>query len=524
MKKYILRHKAGLLLSIAFGVLSTILWVNFANIMGNLVDSTVAYSKTQFIQLMIYVIFYILFVRFINGLSSIIKSNFINNTMKDLKTDYLDYIYRLKTVDCQGNIISKFNNDMNTIKTDYLDNLIYMISGIISIILSSYYLIRLNVIITVVLYALIIVILLLPYVCREVIEKFQKKVSEGHQDITERLQDDLSGLEVIRNYEASKSFFKISIAKTNLLTKLQIKSESINIFIEEISHYFITLIGAVGFILGSYYVLKGTLSYGNMVSIVQLSNTLVSPVSEIVRSFTLVIAGKTLVNQLVSEMNDSNKVVNLEYLKNFESIDRITFDHVSLTIDHHQIIQDFSYEFKKGKRYLIIGKSGAGKSTLLKLITKKYSNYTGNIYINDTEIRRIDEGSISRIIGYMNQNPYIFNLSIKDNIQLYRDIDYTAVIEKVGLKTVIDHLPLGINDNCNKLSGGEKERVALCRLILDSRSICLLDEVTASLDHNIAKEIDNIIVSIPCDILITVAHHIDPDIKDQYDYIIDLDV
>jgi len=174
--------------------------------------------------------------------------------------------------------------------------------------------------------------------------------------------------------------------------------------------------------------------------------------------------------------------------KDFESIsvDNITFEYDS---NSPILIKNFSQTIKKGEKLALLGPSGIGKTTILQLILGDLSPQQGQIRINDLDISQIQEKRES-IFSVLNQKPFLFNTTLLNNVRLGNehksDAEVKKAIERVGLKPLVESLPDKYNtivgENGSRFSGGEQERIALARILLQDAPIVLLDEPTVGLD------------------------------------------
>lgn len=206
---------------------------------------------------------------------------------------------------------------------------------------------------------------------------------------------------------------------------------------------------------------------------------------------------------------------------------KIELKNLNYKYENKKILENFSYTFYKGKKYLIVGDSGKGKTTLLNIISGKINNYEGEIIWDDINYNLLDIVKIREQITYIRQDPYIFNASIKENLTLgdnFSENDIYNVLNQVGLNKWIESLPKGINTIMNlsakNISGGQKQRIALARGLLRNSSLILLDEPTSSLDDNSAKEIEKMLFSKEDLTVIMVTHNLRDEIKDMVDEII----
>lgn len=168
------------------------------------------------------------------------------------------------------------------------------------------------------------------------------------------------------------------------------------------------------------------------------------------------------------------------------------------------VLQNMSFHIKPSTTVAFVGKSGSGKSTILSLISKMLEVDDGKVLLDDVDIKDLDKKTLRSSISLVNQFPYIFNMSIKDNLKMAKedatDEEIDKAIEDSFLKEFVDSLPNGLDtivgESGIKLSGGQKQRLAIARALLRKTSIIIFDESTSSLDNlaqeHIKKCIDNL--------------------------------
>ena len=178
----------------------------------------------------------------------------------------------------------------------------------------------------------------------------------------------------------------------------------------------------------------------------------------------------------------------------------IQFKNIDFHYDADRaILQQISFTVPAGKKVAIVGASGAGKSSLMRLLFRFYDPQAGAIYIDGVDIRRISQASLRQAIGVVPQDTVLFNASIAHNIG-YGDpaADHAAIIEaarRAQLNDFIAQLPAGydtlVGERGLKLSGGEKQRVAIARTLLKNPQILILDEATSALDSHSEQSINH---------------------------------
>ena len=193
--------------------------------------------------------------------------------------------------------------------------------------------------------------------------------------------------------------------------------------------------------------------------------------------------------------------------------------------ENELILKNINTSFEKGKKYAIVGSSGSGKSSLLNLILKSNTTYQGEIQFDSHELRLIATECIYDIISYIQQNVFIFDDTIENNIKMYKDFEDSLVeevIEQVGLSDLVSERGQAYHcgEGGSNLSGGEKQRLSIARGLIRGSNILLMDEGTAALDNKIAYEIEKSVLDIEGLTCIVITHKMTADLLNQYDKII----
>ena len=208
--------------------------------------------------------------------------------------------------------------------------------------------------------------------------------------------------------------------------------------------------------------------------------------------------------------------------------DGISVDHLSFGYEEEKpVLQDVSFHFEVGKSYAIVGSSGSGKSTLLNLLMASHDGYNGSIRYDETELQQIHSESLYEMVSVVQQNVFIFNASIRDNITMFSDFPNEEVdraIKLSGLSKLIaergeDYL---CGENGSGLSGGEKQRISIARSLLKRSRVLLVDEATAALDAQTAFQVSNAILDLDELTRIVVTHALDEALLKRYDCVLTL--
>lgn len=211
-----------------------------------------------------------------------------------------------------------------------------------------------------------------------------------------------------------------------------------------------------------------------------------------------------------------------------ESFKELLIDDVCFSYeqDQKQILENVTLRIPKGKKIAILGKSGAGKSTLGKLIRGDLKPQQGRVLLNNVSTYQLQD-TVANWIGVINQNPYLFNTTVLNNVRLGNitatDEEVIAALYQVGLGEMLAALPDGfhtiVEESGGRFSGGERQRLALARILLQDAPIVLLDEPTVGLDPITEQVLLDVLFNVLSDkTIIWITHHLQG--VDQMDQVV----
>lgn len=420
--------------------------------------------------------------------------------------------------------LSALTNDAASIETNYLAQMLAMITKAVTFIGALLLMCRYSLLMTAIAAGLTVLPLIASLLTGNRLQAVESRVSERNGEFTAALSDCLAGFTVVKNFRAEREIFRLFAQSNKALEHEKFTGRRIK-----------TLVGMIGavtgifaqlgvFIAGVYLSMKGgSMTPGAVVLFVNLMNFIISPIAELPGLLACRKAALGLVDKLAAALERSSSREGSETLNRLEH--GIRLENVSFAYEPGKtVLHGINAEFEAGRAYALVGGSGSGKSTLLNLLMAAETNYSGHILADGIELSDISTESLYGTIAAIQQNVFVFNASIKDNVSMFRDFPKTEMDEAIArahLGALIrergeDYL---CGENGSGLSGGEKQRISIARSLLKKSSVLLADEVTAALDAQTAHRVSSDILDLQGITRIVVTHALEESLLRRYDKI-----
>lgn len=518
--KYIKKAKGYLvgyvLISIFEAILSIILPLVSANIILNITDGL--------FEQLIYTGLAVLGIQLGTHLLGFLKVFFYRGiydiTIESLKTDLTKSVLNLEIKELEktssGFFIDRINNDTDEVSGVFME-FAYWISYVISNIGVLVMIFILNKYVFVFSIAATIICYLVRKRSINIQYKLEKELKKIRENITSLSSEVIRGIrdvKVLNATESTLNTMKSRIHEMTLKRKKLILTRnrhlSVELSIRAICSFLFLCLGAKLYELDLLTIPTFIILYNYLNKVYNLLNG-VAQLSEYIKKFNLassriyeVMYDDTYEKEQFGDLHIDNIVGNIE-LKN------VSFKYN----DDKEIINNLSLKIKENETVAIVGKSGAGKTTLFSLITYLYKPTKGKVLIDGIDISKLDCESIRNNISIITQNPYIFNMSIKDNLLLTvpnaNDEEIKTACKISALDKFIDSLSDGydtiIGEGGVNLSGGQRQRLAIARALLEKTKIILFDEATSALDNETQNEIQESIKNMKGDYTIVIVAH-----------------
>ena len=368
------------------------------------------------------------------------------------------------------------------------------------------------------LYMLIVVILLfvLTNMQWKSFYRFDKMFRGEEDNVSGFTGEVVRGARDIKMLHAENSFINVMNSKIKKLNQTRYKMLSIDRNYNLINDSVIDLSNLLLIIIFIYFITNNLITIPMAIVIYNysLKNVIVVYV---INDLLNCIQNFNLSAERIIDILDNNKFEKEEFGN--VHLDKVNgnfeFKDVNFSYGDNKVLDNLSFKVNANSTVAFVGKSGAGKSTIFSLIDKMYEVDSGEILIDGVNINELDKDSIRDNITVINQNPYIFNLSIKDNLKLVKenltDEEMINACKMACLDDFINTLPdkydTVVGEGGITLSGGQKQRLAIARALIQKTEIILFDEATSALDNETQKEIQEAIHNMQGEYTILIIAH-----------------
>ena len=321
----------------------------------------------------------------------------------------------------------------------------------------------------------------------------QKRMGE----MVSTLDESLSGIKVIKSYNATEyikqKYYDISADLARLTLSMARRQQLASPMSEFLG---ITAVGVI-LVFGGSLVAKGVLDPGGFIAFVAIFSQITRPVRTFIDQFANINQGIAAGERIFSIIDTKPEIEDKPDARELKGLrDKIEFRHVHFSYDGtREVIDDISFEIRRGQTVALVGPSGGGKSTLSELLPRFYDPTSGEILIDGISLRDYTQDSVRAHMGVVAQDTVLFNDTIEGNIAMGRpSATHEEIVEAAKVANAdsfIRECPEGYDTNIGdrgvKLSGGQRQRLSIARAVLKNPDILILDEATSALDTESEK-------------------------------------
>ena len=509
------------------------------------------YSMHQIILMAVAVL---LMVSFFGLCTYYFRTKFSTKAVFQYRKMAYHYLSKKKVTEFYGQntavYLSALNTDLQKIKEDFLDQIPILSQIVICGIGAVLVMIRYNFFLAM----MACLISLIPFFAAlfsgRNMEKIEENLSKENAEYLAFLKDFAIGFTIIKSYKVEGIF---STLHDKICQKVEDRMEEREKCVEKIN-YFAAISGyitqfAILLLCAVVAYRSKSISVGTVLAFSRLINYIIDPVTELPGMLSKARTAYALSEQFwekigkgeqeeqQEQQQKSGEIVKDGYHQHTDTDSHekalpipslqgdICFSRLSFSyILEKQVLKDFTLRVKEGEKLILLGASGSGKSSVLKLLMGIERSQGGEISIGNSQLSTLPEESLFRSISYIQQEVFIFDGSIYENITLFQDYgkeELELAIEKSGLKNLISEkgLDYPCGENGAALSGGERQRINIARSLLRQTPILLADEITAALDKENSYLVLDSLLSLENITEILVLHDLDSRILSRVDRI-----
>ena len=519
------------ILSAAGALLSGFLGMGISWLTGELIDTASGNGRWSIGELLVISAFIAAFFLFSSYLTYYAKPRYIRKAMKNYKESLFSKITDKNIMsfrsESTSTYLSALTNDCTSVETNYLDKEFWFIFRVTSFVASLALMLFYSPVLTLVAVGVTFLPLTVSLMSGKKLSRQEVIVSDSNKSFTATVTDCLNGFSVVKAFRAEKPVTDLFSAENTKLENSKIRRNRLQIFINTLGQLSGMIAQVTVFFAGAYMALTGKgITAGKVIMFVNLMNFVVAPVAELPGLLAGRKASRALIEKIARSLSESSYTGGESELRALER--GISVKDVSFAYEEgKEILHDISFDFEAGKSYAIVGASGSGKSTLLNLIMSGAcgAEYSGSILWDNTDIKESSSESFFDQVSSIDQNVFVFNSSIKDNITMFRDFpeeEVSEAIRRSHLKELIEEK--GSSYLCGEsgkaLSGGEKQRISIARSLLKKSSVLVADEITAALDSQTAYKVSSDILDLTGITRIVVTHSLEEHLMRRYDKIL----
>lgn len=424
-----------------------------------------------------------------------------------------------------GVYLSALTNDAASIEENYLKGTVKLISHGVAFVATVAVMLLYSPLLTLAAVCLTFLPVFISMLTGKKLAEQETLLSRENAVLIASVKDMLTGFPVVKSFRAEPEIEGIFQSKNKCLEQVKLKKSMVcgKITLFSSAGMLVSQLGV--FLIGAFLAISGKgVTPGILIAFVNMMGALTMPISVMPQLFAGRKAAGALIEKMEKALSENIADADGKRVHNFAkeiSMDKVSFGYT----EESDALKNISLTLEKGKSYAIVGGSGSGKSTLLDVLMGNYDNYRGEVCYDGTELKDIAVESLYDLISVVQQNVFIFDSTIRENITMFKEFPEEQVQQAIrlsGLAKLIEDKGedyLCGENGCN-LSGGERQRISIARCLLRKMQILVADEATAALDAQTAHDVIDAILDMRDMTRIVVTHQLEEEILKRYDKII----
>lgn len=419
----------------------------------------------------------------------------------------------------QGRIITRLTHDVTEVEQFFVSTFSRLISGSFAVLVAIVFMLSADLFLGAIMMVSIIPSIAFMLITRKYIRRFNRNRSRHSSKMNSMLAENIDGIGVIRLFglenwsrdkylQASKQLIAAGLEGTRVMAWTQPTISLLTFF---------PLAGLVYF--GGKAVMVGTMSVATFIAFFHYSQRFINPILQLLQQIHVIQQAYTGAERIVAFLkhNDEDLVLGADGVNTQNLHGSVQFENVSMSYDVETVLDQLNFRIAAGEKIGFVGRTGCGKTTTVSLLARLYEFQQGEIRLDDIPIRQLSRTHLRQSIGFVSQDVVMFKGSMRDNLMAGNPHPDSVIIQacqSTGLHKVMEKngisLDWEVQEGGANLSVGERQLVALTRVLLNDPAILILDEATANVDPEyeeiIHRAVDQVMKNRTC---IIIAHRLE---------------
>lgn len=399
-----------------------------------------------------------------------------------------------------GTLVTRVTNDIEALNKLFSSGIVMIIADFMLIFSIVGFMFYTNVELALISLSILPALIIVSFIFKRKVRKLFRDIRLQVSKMNSFLNETISGIFTVKLFNKEKgqaSKFKEINAKTR---ELHLDT----IFYYAVFFPIVEMISVLALCIVLWYtagnIVTGVMTVGILIAFLQYAEMFFRPVRDLTEKYTTLQSALAAAERVFNILDEIKDIESTEKIRISEFNDKIEFRNVSFSYDgEKQVLDNISFEVKKGEKVAFVGATGSGKTTILNLLCGFYKNYSGEILIDGIELRELDQNSVRNLIALVMQDVFLFSRPIRENISLGNEQISQNQIENaakaIGAFEFIDKLPEKFDEKVKErgatFSSGQKQLLSFTRAFASDPQILILDEATSNIDSKSESIIEN---------------------------------